>query len=74
MNFNDLQFKPNPFIEGIQAIVQFPSGYSVSVVKGPYTYGGSRGLYELAVFFNGNIDYDNPVVTGGIRGSLTPMK
>lgn len=72
MTFNDLQFKANPFIEGIQAVVHFPSGYSVSVIQGPHTYGGSQGLYELAVLFNGNMNYDNPVANGNVRGYLTP--
>ena len=33
-----------------QEIYRFPNGYGASVIRGgPYTYGGSEGLYELAV-------------------------
>lgn len=27
----------------------FPNGYGASVIRGPYSYGGPQGLYELAV-------------------------
>lgn len=32
-----------------QAVHLFENGYGVSVVRGPYTYGGRHGLYEMAV-------------------------
>lgn len=32
-----------------QAVHLFENGYGVSVVQGPYTYGGRHGLYEMAV-------------------------
>lgn len=32
-----------------QAVHLFENGYGVSVVRGPYTYGGRHGLYEIAV-------------------------
>ena len=37
---------------GIQKVYKFPNGYGASVVKGPYTYGGPQGLWELAVINN----------------------
>ncbi len=56
---------------GKQCIVQFPNGYGASIVQGPYTYGGDRGLYELAVFDkDGNITYDTPI-TNDVEGNLT---
>lgn len=55
-----------------QALVQFPNGYAASVVKGPYTYGGRDGLYELAVLDSrGNITYDTPI-TSDVVGYLSP--
>lgn len=50
---------------------EFENGYAVSVVAGPHTYGGDRGLYELAVMRNGEIHYNNPVARGDVRGYLS---
>ena len=36
----------------IQNIYSFPNGYGASVIKGPYTYGGKDGKWELAVINN----------------------
>jgi hypothetical protein len=56
---------------GKQCIVQFPNGYGASIVQGPYTYGGDKGLYELAVFGkDGNITYDTPI-TNDVEGNLS---
>ena len=51
--------------------IKFDNGYEVSVVKSEYTYGGSTGLYELAVFKDGDICYDTPI-TDDVIGYLRP--
>lgn len=43
----DLKF--NPLWNGVQAVMFFPNGYGVSVIKHQYSYGGNRGLWEIAV-------------------------
>jgi hypothetical protein len=69
--FNLLDFKSHPMGMGKQCIVQFPNGYGASIVQGPHTYGGSKGLYELAVFGkDGGITYDTPI-TDDVLGYLT---
>ena len=73
--FNDLQFKAHPasneqFDMGVIAREQFDNGWGVSVVRGPYTYGGDKDLYELAVWKDGTIHYDNPVAKGDVVGYL----
>jgi len=69
--FNDLVFKPHPYhTGGVLARIDFDNGHGVSVVKSLYTYGGDRGLYELAVFKDGEIHYDNPVSQGDVVGYL----
>ncbi len=68
--FKDLNFEPHPNGLGVQARFDFDNGFGVSVVKGPYTYGGDKGLYELAVFKDGHIHYDNPVAKGDVVGYL----
>jgi hypothetical protein len=70
--FKDLEFVEHPsHIGGVQARIQFDNGYGASVVKTPYSYGGDRGLYELAVLKDDELHYDNPVANGDVRGFLT---
>ena len=69
--FKELNFQPHPAGMGQQCIVQFPNGYGASIVQGPHTYGGSKGLYELAVFGkDGGITYDTPI-TDDVLGYLS---
>lgn len=69
-SFADLNFAPRSFGGGVAARLTFPNGYTVSVVQGEGTYGGSQGLYELAVLHDGAIVYDTPV-TDDVLGWLT---
>lgn len=69
--FNDLTFNKLPDDMGIQCRIQFSNGYGASIVKGPYTYGGRLGLFELAVLSsNGEISYDTPITDDAV-GYLT---
>jgi hypothetical protein len=68
--FKDLEFKNKEMGLGEISRIGFDNGWGVSVVKGPYTYGGSEGLYELAVLNNDQIHYDNPVANGDVCGYL----
>ena len=70
--FNDLEFNEHPnLLGGVQARIQFENGYGASVVCTPYTYGGDKGLYELAVLDSGgNLTYDTPV-TNDVEGYLS---
>jgi hypothetical protein len=70
-SFNDLEFNLHPMGSGVQALIEFENSYGASVVRTPYTYGGGKGLYELAVFKDGEIHYDNPVAEGDVHGYLT---
>jgi len=55
----------------IQCRIDFPNGYGASIVKGPYTYGGRDGLFELAVLGSGGeISYETPI-TDDVVGYLT---
>lgn len=52
----------------------FPNGYTASIVRGPNTYGGDRGLYEGAVVHKDyGIVYDTPI-TSDVEGWLTTEK
>lgn len=54
---------------GIQKIYKFPNGYGASVIKGPYTYGGKKGLWELAVLKGEELCYDTDI-TSDVIGYL----
>lgn len=71
--FKDLKFSEHPnHIGGVQSRIIFDNGYGASVVKTPYTYGGDRGLYELAVLDgNGSLTYATPI-TDDVIGYLRP--
>jgi len=60
---------------GSQIIYRFPNGYGASVVRSQYTYGGDKGLFELAVLtFDGNgnwhLTYETPI-TNDVLGHLS---
>ena len=70
--FKDVVFKTNPMGAeyGIVSRTEFDNGYGVSVVKHEHSYGGDKGLYELAVLGNdGQITYDTPI-TNDVIGYL----
>ena len=74
MKFSDLNFEPHPNWDGVQARHFFDNGYGVSVIKSSNSYGGSRGLYELAVLQgleeDWKICYDTSI-TDDVMGYLT---
>lgn len=63
-----------PHAGGEQHLYRFGNGYGASVVRGPYSYGGDNGLFELAVItFDGDeweLTYETPI-TGDVLGHLT---
>lgn len=80
--FTDLVFKPHPHSApdlpsgdlGVTSRIFFDNGYGASVVRGQHTYGGSQGLYELAVIKGteeaSEICYETSI-TDDILGYLT---
>jgi hypothetical protein len=68
LNFNVDSYDPNM----IRTRIIFDNGYGASVVRGPYTYGGSEGLFELVVLdSNGDLCYDTPI-SNDVMGWLNP--
>lgn len=54
-----------------QYLFSFENGYGASVIRGPYTYEGNKGLWELAVLgSDGHISYDTPI-TDDVIGHLS---
>jgi len=56
-----------------QRIYEFENGYGASVIRGEYTYGGSNGLFELAVLSDGHLCYSTPI-TDDVIGWLSEEK
>lgn len=61
LEFNSLSFSAHPVDSfgalGVRASKTYANGYGVSVVRGPASYGGSKGLYELGILKNGKLTY-----------------
>lgn len=71
--FEDLPFESMDdfFMVGKKARMHFDNGYGVSVVSHNYSYGGTQGLYEVAVLdADDNLTYETPV-TNDVIGYLT---
>lgn len=49
---------------------EFKNGYGASVLRSSYSFGGDRGLFELAVLKGGDICYNTPI-TNDVIGYLT---
>ena len=69
--FEDIDFQPN-WAGGVAGKIMFENGYGASVIRTEHSYGGSRGLYELAVLDNDvKLTYDTPI-TDNVLGYLKP--
>lgn len=56
--------------DGKQYVYKFPNGYGASVIKHSYSYGGKKGLWELAVLRGEELCYDT-FITNDVLGHLT---
>ena len=74
MKLDELKFDDISETHGegaIQAYVELPNGYDVSVVKHKYSYGGEKGMYEIGCFFNNHMV--DPADWGDtVKGWLNP--
>ena len=59
---------------GEQRFYTFENGWGASVVQNSFSYGGSKGLYELGVTRFGRLDYLNPIADGNVVGCLTEQE
>lgn len=76
--FDDLQFNVKRGAlsdDDLQAVMFFDNGRGVSVIRGPFSYGGDQGLYELAVLKvtegGWELDYSTSI-TNDVEGYLNP--
>lgn len=70
VRFNDLEFRP--LFDGIQAIVDY-GDYELSIVRHSGSYGNAHGLYEIAIFKEGEqVELAGVTMEGDtIKGYLT---
>jgi hypothetical protein len=71
--FKDLEFIPHSTgMGGVMSRIVFDNGYGASIVCTPHTYGGDKGLYEIAVLnSSGEITYATSI-TDDVIGYLRP--
>ena len=72
MKLANLDMKQTISPLGVQAKVKF-SGFMLSIIQNEISYGGSKGLYEIAVFSEGNQVELPGITTPGdtVKGFLT---
>jgi hypothetical protein len=72
MKMSQLQMMETDTPKGVQAVLDF-SGFMVSIVQNEISYGNRKGLYEIAVFSEGN-QVELPGITSpgdSVKGFLT---
>ena len=70
VKFEDVDFSPGNSSGGRQKLYFFKNGYGASVIKHAGSYGGKKGLWELAVLDSeGSLIYDTEI-TNDVIGHL----
>jgi len=73
-SFTNLRFQQWPTdASSVQAKWHFSNGYGISVIRGPKTYGGAAGLYEVAALKDGKI-VPTEVTPDTVVGWLSPAE
>ena len=62
-----------PAMGGYRRRWSFANGYGASVIRNQYSYGGDKGLYELAVLCGEELCYSTDI-TSDVEGWLTPRE
>jgi hypothetical protein len=72
--FKDLEFIPHSTgMGGVMSRIVFDNGYGASIVCTPHTYGGDKGLYEIAVLNSGGEITYATSITDDVIGYLRPQ-
>ena len=73
MQLKDFEMMPTENPNGVQAVLQFGDAYELSIVQSDFSYGGTKGLYEIGVFKDG-VMIEMPGITqegDSVKGFLT---
>lgn len=64
----------HPMGKGVQVVIRFPNMYGASIIRTPFSYGGTDGLCEIAVAKwsskkkdDWSICYDTPITNDVLR-------
>jgi hypothetical protein len=58
------------FSYGVQYIYRFDNGYGASLIRHKYSYGGTEGLWEIAVLDRGGKLTHETSITNDVLGNL----
>lgn len=75
MRFEDVKMDYNEMLNGVTGRVNY-GDYELSIVKHAHSYGGNRGLYEIAVY-KGDNQIELPGITetnDTVKGWLTEQE
>ena len=73
MKLKDFKMKPTKMPKGYQALLGFGDSLELSIIQNEMSYGNSGGLYEIAVFVDGD-QAEMPGITEDgdtVKGFLT---
>jgi len=73
MKLSDFKMMKTKSPNGVQAILKFGDAYELSIIRSDFSYGGSKGLYEIGVFKNGVMEVMPGITAEGdtVKGWLT---
>ena len=72
--FDLITFKESKVPKGIWAKIDFPNGWSASIVKNDVSYGGKMGLFEIAVLDKKGDISSKTDITDDVLGWLDERK
>ena len=75
-SYQDLVFRPHVYDKnGVAAVMFYPNGYGISVIRTSFSYGREDGLYAAVVLKGNeekfNLDYSTSIADD-VMGSLSP--
>jgi hypothetical protein len=73
MKLENLNMVKTKVPNGVQALIKFGPHYELSIVKSDFSYGGSQGLYEIAVYVDNQMTELPGITQPGdtVKGYLT---
>lgn len=76
MKLENLKMVETKTPNGVQALIKFGPHYELSIIQNEVSYGGKMGLYEIAVFLDGELTELPGITESGdtVKGYLTEAR